>query len=120
MIFCRLLDPDVESSGSLFVGSYMLVLILHLQAQMAPHIPELVAAIVRRMQSCEAAGLKSSLLVILARLVNFTLDFCYYLYIYVCNLVIELHIICHFYLIVNLNNLWIFLVHGGCLWIGRN
>ncbi|KAH7672194.1 Importin-beta N-terminal domain-containing protein [Dioscorea alata] len=66
----RLLDPDVESSGSLFVGSYMLVLILHLQAQMAPHIPELVAAIVRRMQSCEAAGLKSSLLVILARLVH--------------------------------------------------
>ncbi|KAM0933989.1 putative armadillo-like helical protein [Dioscorea sansibarensis] len=66
----RLLDPDVESSGSLFVASYMLQLILHLQSQMAPHIPELVASIVRRMQSCEAAGLKSSLLVILARLVH--------------------------------------------------
>ncbi|KAE9446082.1 hypothetical protein C3L33_22005, partial [Rhododendron williamsianum] len=42
----RLLDPDLESSGSLFVGSYILQLILHLPSQMAPHIKDLVAALV--------------------------------------------------------------------------
>ncbi|XP_019704252.1 uncharacterized protein [Elaeis guineensis] len=66
----RLLDPDLESSGSLFVGSYILQLILHLPSQMSVHIRELVAAVVRRLQSCEIAGLKSSLIVILARLVH--------------------------------------------------
>ncbi|KAF3430975.1 hypothetical protein FNV43_RR25705 [Rhamnella rubrinervis] len=66
----RLLDPDLESSGSLFVGSYILQLILHLQSQMVPHIRDLVAALVRRMQSAQIAGLKSSLLLIFARLVH--------------------------------------------------
>lgn len=66
----RLLDPDLESSGSLFVGSYVLQLILHLPSQMAPHMRELVTAVVRRMQSCQIAALKSSLVVILARLVH--------------------------------------------------
>ncbi|KAG9448691.1 hypothetical protein H6P81_008656 [Aristolochia fimbriata] len=66
----RLLDPTLESSGSLFVGTYILQLILHLPSQMSQHIRDLVAALVRRMQSTEIAGLKSSLLVILARLVH--------------------------------------------------
>ncbi|KAL2542771.1 ARM repeat superfamily protein [Abeliophyllum distichum] len=66
----RLLDPDLESSGSLFVGSYILQLILHLPSQMAQHIRDLVAALIRRMQSCQIAGLKSSLLLIFARLVH--------------------------------------------------
>lgn len=66
----RLLDPDLESSGSLFVGSYILQLILHLPSQMAPHIRDLVAALVRRMQSSKIAGLRSSLLLIFARLVH--------------------------------------------------
>ncbi|XP_068637153.1 uncharacterized protein [Aristolochia californica] len=66
----RLLDPTLESSGSLFVGTYILQLILHLPSQMSQHIRDLVAALVRRMQSAEIAGLKSSLLVILARLVH--------------------------------------------------
>ncbi|KAL5974466.1 hypothetical protein ACLOJK_031131 [Asimina triloba] len=44
------------------------LLILHLPAQMTHHIRDLVAAIVRRMQSCLIEGLKSSLLLILARL----------------------------------------------------
>ncbi|KAG1326960.1 importin-9 [Cocos nucifera] len=70
MVAPRLLDPDLESSGSLFVGSYILQLILHLPSQMSMHIRELVAAVVRRLQSCEIAGLKSSLIVILARLVH--------------------------------------------------
>ncbi|CAN4124710.1 unnamed protein product [Withania somnifera] len=65
----RLLDPDLESSGALFVGSYILQLILHLPSQMARHIRDLVAALLRRMQSCELSGLRSSLLVIFARLV---------------------------------------------------
>ncbi|XP_021292945.1 importin-9 [Herrania umbratica] len=66
----RLLDPDLESSGSLFVGSYILQLILHLPSQMAQHIRDLIVALVRRMQSASIAGLKSSLLLIFARLVH--------------------------------------------------
>lgn len=66
----RLLDPDMESSGSLFVGTYILQLILHLPSQMAPHIRDLVAALVRRLQSCQITGLRSSLLLIFARLVH--------------------------------------------------
>uniref|UniRef100_A0A453RB64 Importin N-terminal domain-containing protein n=1 Tax=Aegilops tauschii subsp. strangulata TaxID=200361 RepID=A0A453RB64_AEGTS len=67
----RLLDPELESSVSLFVGSYILQLILHLPSHLSPHIPELIAAIVRRMQTSDIAGLKSSLVVIIARLVKF-------------------------------------------------
>ncbi|KAL6573639.1 hypothetical protein OROHE_002098 [Orobanche hederae] len=66
----RLLDPELESSGSLFVGSYILQLILHLPSQMAQHIQDLVTALIRRMQSSQNAGLKSSLLLIFARLVH--------------------------------------------------
>ncbi|XVE91743.1 hypothetical protein REPUB_Repub01dG0037300 [Reevesia pubescens] len=66
----RLLDPDLESSGSLFVGSYILQLILHLPSQMAQHIQDLIIAVVRRMQSASIAGLKSSLLLIFARLIH--------------------------------------------------
>ncbi|KZV50076.1 importin-9 [Dorcoceras hygrometricum] len=66
----RLLDPDLESSGSLFVGSYILQLILHLPSQMVQHIHDLVIALIRRMQSSQIAGLKSSLLLIFARLVH--------------------------------------------------
>lgn len=69
----RLLDPDLESSGSLFVGSYILQLILHLPSQMAPHIKDLVAALVRRLQSSKIAGLRSSLLLIFARLVHISI-----------------------------------------------
>ncbi|CAL0308014.1 unnamed protein product [Lupinus luteus] len=65
----RLLDPNLESSGSLFVGSYILQLILHLPSQMTVHIQDLVAALVRRMQSASEA-LRSSLLVVFARLVH--------------------------------------------------
>ncbi|KAF5184289.1 importin-9-like [Thalictrum thalictroides] len=66
----RLLDPGLESSGSLFVGSYILQLILHYPLQMAQHIQDLVAALIRRLQSSQTAGLSSSLLLICARLVH--------------------------------------------------
>ncbi|XP_047308290.1 importin-9-like [Impatiens glandulifera] len=66
----RLLDPSMESSGSLFAGSFILQLILHLPTQMAQHIRDLVAALVRRLQSCIIAGLRSSLILIFARLVH--------------------------------------------------
>ncbi|PON44541.1 Coatomer beta subunit [Parasponia andersonii] len=69
-VVSRLLDPDLESSGSLFVGSYILQLILHFPSQMLPHIRDLIAALVRRMQSVQIAGLKSSLIVIFARLAH--------------------------------------------------
>ncbi|KAE9615425.1 hypothetical protein Lalb_Chr04g0255081 [Lupinus albus] len=68
-IASRLLDPNLESSGSLFVGSYILQLILHLPSQMTVHIQDLLAALVRRMQSASEA-LRSSLLVVFARLVH--------------------------------------------------
>jgi hypothetical protein len=76
---CRLLDPELESSGSLFVGSYILQLILHLPSQMSLHIRDLVAALVRRMQSVQIMGLRSSLLLVFARLVisfNFLTSSC--------------------------------------------
>ncbi|KAH1074324.1 hypothetical protein J1N35_026652 [Gossypium stocksii] len=66
----RLLDPDLESSGSLFVGSYILQLILHLPSQMGQHIQNLIVALVRRMQSASIEGLRSSLLLIFARLIQ--------------------------------------------------
>ncbi|KAK7348836.1 hypothetical protein VNO80_23551 [Phaseolus coccineus] len=69
-IASRLLDPKLESSGSLFVGSYILQLILHLPSQMAVHIRDLVAALVKRMQSAQNAVLQSSLLIVFARLVH--------------------------------------------------
>ncbi|XP_057528607.1 uncharacterized protein LOC130807420 isoform X4 [Amaranthus tricolor] len=66
----RLLDPDLESSGSFFVGNYILQLILNLPSEMGQHIQNLVSALVRRMQSCEIAGLRNSLLLVFARLVH--------------------------------------------------
>uniref|UniRef100_A0A0D6QYM5 Importin N-terminal domain-containing protein n=1 Tax=Araucaria cunninghamii TaxID=56994 RepID=A0A0D6QYM5_ARACU len=66
----RLLSPDMDSSGSLFVGSYILQLILHLSSYMAPHLRDLVVALVRRMETSEILGLKSSLLLVFARLVH--------------------------------------------------
>lgn len=66
----RLLDPNLESSGSLFVGTFILQLILHMPLQMAEHIHGLIAAVVKRLQSCETAGLRSSLLLIIARVVH--------------------------------------------------
>ncbi|KAK9114633.1 hypothetical protein Syun_021430 [Stephania yunnanensis] len=66
----RLLSTEMESSGSLFVGSYILQLILHLPSQMSQHVRDLIAALIRRMLSCQIAGLKSSLLVVFARLVH--------------------------------------------------
>ncbi|XP_078437872.1 ARM repeat superfamily protein isoform X1 [Wolffia australiana] len=66
----RLLDPDLESSGSLFISSYVLQLIVHFPSEMAVHIRDLMVAIVHRMESCEIAGLRSSLIVIVARLVH--------------------------------------------------
>jgi hypothetical protein len=66
----RLLDPALESSVSLFVGSFVLQLILQMPSHLSPYIPDLIAAIVRRMQTSSIAGLKSSLIVIIARLVH--------------------------------------------------
>ncbi|KAG7032124.1 Importin-9, partial [Cucurbita argyrosperma subsp. argyrosperma] len=66
----RLLDPKMESSGSFLVGSFILQLILHLPSQMAQHLPDLVAALVRRMQSVQIAGVRGSLILIFARLVH--------------------------------------------------
>ncbi|OEL20715.1 Importin-9 [Dichanthelium oligosanthes] len=71
----RLLDPVLESSVSLFVGSFVLQLILQMPSHLSPHIMDLIDAIVRRMQTSSIAGLKSSLIVIIARLVVKLLEF---------------------------------------------
>jgi len=47
-----------------------LQLILQMPSHLSPYIPDLIAAIVRRMQTSSIAGLKSSLIVIIARLVH--------------------------------------------------
>jgi len=47
-----------------------LQLILQMPSHLSPYIPDLIAAIVRRMQTSSIAGLKSSLIVIIARLVS--------------------------------------------------
>uniref|UniRef100_A0A2K1YTG9 Uncharacterized protein n=1 Tax=Populus trichocarpa TaxID=3694 RepID=A0A2K1YTG9_POPTR len=73
-VWMWLLNPDLESSGSVFVGSYILQLILHLPLQMATHIRDLVAALVQRMQSAQIVGLKSSLLLIIDWYVPSILD----------------------------------------------
>ena len=64
----RLLDPKLESSGSLFVGSCILQLILHLPSQIVVHIRDLIAALVKHMQSAQNFVLLSSLLIVFARL----------------------------------------------------
>lgn len=66
----RLLSPNMESSGSLFVGSFILQLVLHLSPYMAQHLRDLVVALVRRMETSEIVGLKNSLLLVFARLVH--------------------------------------------------
>ncbi|KAF3792024.1 Importin-9 [Nymphaea thermarum] len=66
----RLLNPDLDSSASLFVGGYVLQLILHLPSEMQQHLQNLVAALVKRMESSQISGLKNSILLVLARLVH--------------------------------------------------
>ncbi len=48
----------------------MTQLIMQLSGQMAPHIGDLIAALVSRMQSTESPALKNSLLLVFARLVG--------------------------------------------------
>ncbi|CAN6448698.1 unnamed protein product [Victoria cruziana] len=66
----RLLNPDLNSSASLFVGGYILQLILHLPSEMQQHLQNLVAALVKRMESSQISGLTNSILLVLARLVH--------------------------------------------------
>lgn len=80
--WCRLLNPQLESSASHFVGTYILQLLLHLPSQMAPHIRDLVFGLVRRMQSCQVAVLRNSLLLIFARLVLW-FNFLHYAFLYI-------------------------------------
>ncbi|KAH1111483.1 hypothetical protein GYH30_010038 [Glycine max] len=68
--FCALLDPKLESSGSLFVGSCILQLILHLPSQIVVHIRDLIAALVKHMQSAQNFVLLSSLLIFIDLLIS--------------------------------------------------
>jgi len=69
-VAARLLSPEVDSPSALFIGSFVTQLIMQLSGQMAPHIRDLIAALVSRMQSTESPALKNSLLLVFARLVH--------------------------------------------------
>lgn len=66
----RLLNPALDSSSSLFVERFISQLILKLPGHMAPHLRDLVAALVQRMETSEIIGLRSTLILVLARLVH--------------------------------------------------
>uniref|UniRef100_A0A7I4DD79 Importin N-terminal domain-containing protein n=1 Tax=Physcomitrium patens TaxID=3218 RepID=A0A7I4DD79_PHYPA len=66
----RLLNPEQDSSSALFVGNLVTTLITQLSVRTAPHIRDLIAALVIRMQSTSVAVLKSKLLIVFARLVH--------------------------------------------------
>lgn len=66
---CRLLNPEQDSSAALFVGNFVTQLIMQLSVRMAPHIRDLIGALVSRMQSTNMAVLKTTLLIVFARLV---------------------------------------------------
>jgi hypothetical protein len=67
---CRLLNPEQDSSSALFVGNLVTQLIMQLSVRMAPHIRDLIAALVIRMQSTTVAVFKTTLLIVFARLVE--------------------------------------------------
>ncbi|CAM6086065.1 unnamed protein product [Calypogeia fissa] len=66
----RLLNPELESSSALFVGSFINALILHLSTMMAPYIRQLVTALLACIRSTELIALKTSLVLVIARLVH--------------------------------------------------
>lgn len=68
-MMCRLLSPDQDSSSAMFVGSFVTQLIMQLAGRVAPHIRDLIAALVNLMLSTDAATLKTTLLLVFARLV---------------------------------------------------
>jgi len=51
------------------VGNFVTQLIMQLSVRMAPHIRDLIGALVSRMQSTNMAVLKTTLLIVFARLV---------------------------------------------------
>lgn len=66
----RLLNPEQDSSSALFVGNLVTQLIMQLSVRMAPHIRDLIAALVVRIQSTTVAVFKTTLLIVFARLVE--------------------------------------------------
>ncbi|MCO5588833.1 hypothetical protein L7F22_042793 [Adiantum nelumboides] len=66
----RLLNPELDSSSSLFVERLISQLIHKLPGHMAPHLRDLVAALVQRMETSEIMGLRNSLILVVARLVH--------------------------------------------------
>ncbi|KAI5081597.1 hypothetical protein GOP47_0001340 [Adiantum capillus-veneris] len=66
----RLLNPELDSSSSLFVERLISQLILKLPGHMAPHLKDLVVALVQRMETSEIMGLRNSLILVIARLVH--------------------------------------------------
>ncbi|KAH7416171.1 hypothetical protein KP509_14G078800 [Ceratopteris richardii] len=66
----RLLNPALDSSSSLFVERFISQLIYKLPGYMAPHLRDLVVAVVQRMETSEILGLRNSLILVIARLVH--------------------------------------------------
>ncbi|BBN19279.1 importin-9 [Marchantia polymorpha subsp. ruderalis] len=66
----RLLNPELESSSALFVGGFVTALILNMSSNMAPHFSQLITALLARMRGSEMIALKTSILLVIARLVH--------------------------------------------------
>lgn len=66
----RLLNPHIDSSASLYVGNLITQLVRRLPGEMGPHLHQLLAALVARMQSSLMPALTISLLLVVARLVR--------------------------------------------------
>ncbi|XP_024534620.1 importin-9 isoform X1 [Selaginella moellendorffii] len=63
----RLLNPQTNSSGSLYSGTFIVQLIEKFSLRMAPHLRDLVTALVVRLES---VALKGSLIFVFAKLVH--------------------------------------------------
>ncbi|KAL3699542.1 hypothetical protein R1sor_017564 [Riccia sorocarpa] len=66
----RLLNPELESSSALFVGGFITALILNMSSNMAPHFGPLITALLARIRGSEMIALKTSIIIVIARLVH--------------------------------------------------
>ena len=70
----RLLSPDTEEGASVFAAPLLGQMLRRLPNQMAPVLPEVVAAVVRRARDAEQPNLVAALVPVLARLAHTDAD----------------------------------------------
>ncbi|GBG61529.1 hypothetical protein CBR_g22326 [Chara braunii] len=69
-VCARLLSPDLDASGSLYVGSLLVQMLRQFPGLMAPHVQNLVRALVVRMSNGSTPNLEAELILVFARLVH--------------------------------------------------